>query len=893
MLKRLSSWSIAIVVIATAVIAGVVTGAEAADSGDITIETVANRADLISDGDALIRITLPKDADIDDLSVWVATSRHEERKNGDRDVTSEFAQRANGHIEGVVTGLRVGTNEVTARLADGRGAWLTVTNHPRGGPVFSGPQLQPWVCQEGAVDAQCNADPEISWLYKSTNPLLDGLQDYDPEHPAGDVATTTTDEGVDVPFIVRVETGYQDRDQYRIAMLWQPGEDWERWQPQEQWNHKLFISHGGSCGVDYTTSEAPTTDYAGTFDFLPDGLADAFGDSPTVALGRGFAMMSTALSNTGHNCNVVTEAESIMMAKEHLVETYGDLRYTIGSGCSGGSIAQHTIANAYPGLYQGLVVTCSFPDTLSPGLQFSDYHLLRKYYESADRLTDGNFWNPLQWAAVEGHLLPINAITADEGLFKGAIIPTNECAGVAAGQGYDPDSNPDGVRCSIIDAAINIFGPRDSRVWTEQERAIGRGFANSPLDNTGVQYGLEALTSGVITADQFVDLNAKIGGLTIDAQPRAERSTADLPALTNTYRSGMVNTANNLSEVAIIDHRGPDPGIAHDARWSWVMRDRLIREQGDADNQVIWYGAVPLIGDPSYSTDALLSMDRWLTAVEADESDAPLADKIVQDRPADVHDRCTQVQAISDESGLFLPVGDRLIDDLTGGALDRLNGVLNPVLDPAMNLVVDPVSDIVCGLGPVSELIKTDFATPRIVAGDNNYSDNAKCQLKPLDRADYGAVRFSDEQWATLEATFPEGVCDFSKPGVGYTETVPWMTYQNADGSVIYGGEPMGAPPVSTPFQGPAQAATAAFGSSERAGSDVTTSDPAASDGDVVRASADVAVSGVLAQTVSSATLPDAGAPWSLRYALAVGSALLLTGVTLTFRRTWAPSVLR
>ncbi len=178
MLKRLSSWSIAIVVIATAVIAGVVTGAEAADSGDITIETVANRADLISDGDALIRITLPKDADIDDLSVWVATSRHEERKNGDRDVTSEFAQRANGHIEGVVTGLRVGTNEVTARLADGRGAWLTVTNHPRGGPVFSGPQLQPWVCQEGAVDAQCNAEPEISWLYKSTNPLLAGLQEF-------------------------------------------------------------------------------------------------------------------------------------------------------------------------------------------------------------------------------------------------------------------------------------------------------------------------------------------------------------------------------------------------------------------------------------------------------------------------------------------------------------------------------------------------------------------------------------------------------------------------------------------------------------------------------------------------------------------------------------------
>ncbi|HWV26938.1 MAG TPA: DUF6351 family protein, partial [Aeromicrobium sp.] len=507
-------WFTTAIVVATTVLIG--SGATATAAGpvdEIRIESLSNRADLVSDGNALVRITLPSDADVDDLTVWVGTTRHAEQRPDDRDVTAAFAERPNGQVEGVVEGLRVGSNELTARLPDGRGAWLTITNHPRGGPVFSGPQLQPWRCQPGAIDEQCNQDPEITWLYKSTNPLLDGLQPYDPENPAGDVASTTTDEGVTVPFIVRVETGYQDRDQYRIAMLWQPGRAWDRWSPQEQWNNKLFISHGGSCGVDYATDEAPTTDYSGTFDFLPDGLADAFGDSPTVALGRGFAMMSTALANTGHNCNVVTEAESIMMAKEHLVETYGDLRYTIGSGCSGGSIAQQTIANAYPGLYQGLVVTCSFPDTLSPGLQFSDYHLLRKYFESTDRLTDGLFWNPLQWASVEGHLLPINAITADEGLFKQAIIPTNPCVGVDPDQLYDPDANPGGVRCSIIDAAINVFGPRDETVWTEQEHEIGRGFAGSPLDNVGVQYGLESLRSGVITAAQFVDLNQKIGGL--------------------------------------------------------------------------------------------------------------------------------------------------------------------------------------------------------------------------------------------------------------------------------------------------------------------------------------------------------------------------------------------
>lgn len=776
-----------------------------APAEDVVLETLSNRADLVFDDNALVRITLPDGADPDDLRVWLDDTRHTSSRKGDRDVTAAFAERPNGELEGVVRGLRVGTNELTARLSDGRGAWLTITNHPRGGPIFSGPQLQPWRCQPTATDAQCNQEPTISWLYRSTNPLLDGLQPYDPANPPRDVATTTTDEGVTVPFVVRVETGYQNRDQYRIAVLWQPGEPWQRWRPQPQWNNKLFIPHGGSCGVDHETGTAPTTDYAGTFDLGIPVVADALGDSPTVALGRGFAMLSTALANTGHNCTVTSEAESLMMAKEHLVETYGDVRYTIGSGCSGGSIAQQTIANAYPGIYQGLVVTCSYPDSLSPGLQFSDYHLLRKYFESSKRLTDGKFWNPLQWAAVEGHLLPLNAVTADEGLFKQAVIPTHPCAGVSDEERYDATSNPGGVRCSIIDGAINVFGPRPESVWTPQEKQIGRGFAGSPLDNTGVQYGLEALRSGAITPEQFVDVNEKIGGLDIDVQPRAKRSVADPTALTNAYRSGMVNTASNLSEVAIIDHGGPDPGLAHDARWAWAMRDRLTREQGHADNQVIWYGVTPMIGDPSYSKEALLAMDRWLASVESDERDVPLADKVVQDRPGDLHDRCTQTQGISSEDGLFLPVADPLLDDLTGGALDGLNSALNPVLDPALNLVVDPVSDLVCGLGPVSDLVKTDFATPRIVAGDNNYSDNAKCHLKPLRRTDdYGAFGLTDAQWARLEAAFPEGVCDYSKPGVGFTRTVPWLTYQNADGSVVYGGTPMGRAPRSAPFGGAA-----------------------------------------------------------------------------------------
>ena len=98
----------------------------------------------------------------------------------------------------------------------------------------------------------------------------------------------------------------------------------------------------------------------------------AIEQSYVKALGLGFAVASTALDNLGHNCNVVTQAESLVMVKERLVEQYGELRYTLGTGCSGGSITQHHVANAYPGVYQGLIVTCSYPDVFTTAVQFAE-----------------------------------------------------------------------------------------------------------------------------------------------------------------------------------------------------------------------------------------------------------------------------------------------------------------------------------------------------------------------------------------------------------------------------------------------------------------------------------------------------------------------------------------
>jgi hypothetical protein len=92
------------------------------------------------------------------------------------------------------------------------------------------------------------------------------------------------------------------------------------------------------------------------------------------------------------------------------------------------------------------------------------------------------------------------------------------------------------------------------------------------------------------------------------------------------------------------------------------------------------------------------------------------------------------------------------------------------------------------------------YGTPRTVAGDPITTDANKCQLKPLRRSAYLPVRFTDAEWVELTRTFPRGVCDYARPGVDQRPTIPWLTYQTASGQVIYGGRPLGRPPVSTPL---------------------------------------------------------------------------------------------
>ena len=683
------------------------------------IKVLSNRADLVSGGDALVQVKVPKGTQRSELHLTA----------GDRNVTRALKSVGPRRYRGLIKRMPEGRVPLVARIRGGNAAKLKLTNHPIGGPIFAGPQIQPWDCQDTAVDEQCNERPTFEFFYLPEGAPTSGaplpgvsgngsggpFQPYDPANPPTDVSSTTTTEGVTVPFIVRLEQGYIDRDQYAIAALYDPTKPWKATKPQPQFNHRLVITHGFSCDTEYKTGDAPSV-------LVPK------------VLGGGFVVMANALDHAGHNCNLLTQAESIVMTKERVIDRYGTVDWTIGSGCSGGSLTQQQVANAYPGVYQGITPQCSFTDAWSSAMQYEEYFFGLEFLQNPSRWGPGVAYDPVAMTRFFDHPNPANPISFTTAIPNSGD-PSRPCPGVPDEQVYDATSNPDGVRCTLQDYMVNAFGV-DERGWAR------RGF-----DNVGIQYGLKGLREGLISPAQFADFNSGIGGGDLDLNITPERTPADPIALKRLYRTGAINSANNLDQVAIIDLRGPDPGAFHDVYRTYAMRARLERNFGTAANQVLWRGSVPLVGDPSFADDSVFAVDRWLAKVDADKRDIPLSQKIIEDKPEAVGDRCT------DGAGVDVPAA-------------------------------------------VCDASVTSYGTPRQGAGGPLSEDIMKCQLKPLDRGDY-PVTFTDDEWTKLERAFPDGVCDWSKPGVDQGGAIPWLTYQDKQGDVIYGGKPLGDPPKS------------------------------------------------------------------------------------------------
>jgi hypothetical protein len=645
-----------------------------------------------------------------------------------QDITSSFAVRADGRFLGLVSGLRVGSNELTARTSsseddeNGSGAAsITITNHPIGGPVFSGPQVEPWVCNNIAnglpapTDAQCDDPAQFRFFYMST--ATHQFAPFDPSSPpaAGLVATTTTDQGVTVPYVVRRERGVEDRGIYDIAVLSDPSQPWAPWAPQAGWNHKVVWEFGPSAAVHHSNGAPQPV------------LVDP-------ALSRGFMVANNSLNTHGQNENMVVSAEATMMLKEHIADTYGSIRYTIGSGCSGGSIEQYVMTADYPGLVNGIMPNCSYQDSWTTGNEVGDCHLLEHFFNS----TAPGAFSPAQQAAVMGTQDTSVCAVWDATFAQGGNPSLAANCDLPASIVYNPATNPTGVRCTPQDYEVAIWGRRPQD-----------GFARRPVDNEGIQYGLHALNAGKITPDQFVALNQGIGGVDINLNFQAARTVADPGSVAIAYRAGQVTNGREWADVPIIDLRGShNVNDIHTDFHSYAARARLDEANGTHANQIIWtWQAGPglfqnIVPSPTVALQSFLLMDRWLSAIEADSRHVPLSQKVLADRPADAVDACF------------------------------VNG--QEVTDQATCRATFPF-----------------FADARIAAGGPLADDVMQCQRRPLDPNAY-AVTFTASQLTSLRAAFPTGICDFGRPGVAQRPSVSWLTFANGPG-----GEPLGPAPRS------------------------------------------------------------------------------------------------
>jgi hypothetical protein len=218
----------------------------------LQLRLVSNpRPEMVSGGDALVRIDVPAGAAAADVRVTL---------NG-TDVTTAFrADPARGTMIGLVTGLRNGPNTVAATSKNSAKAQLTLVSHSITGPVFAGPHETPFVCQTNEfklrsgvtlgqpLDADCSVATRVDYLYRSTaggalKPLAE------PKNPPADLATTTTSLGRTVPYIVRMETGTINRGIYQIAMLHDLAHDAvpDRWTRSTGWNGRLIYFFGSGC----------------------------------------------------------------------------------------------------------------------------------------------------------------------------------------------------------------------------------------------------------------------------------------------------------------------------------------------------------------------------------------------------------------------------------------------------------------------------------------------------------------------------------------------------------------------------------------------------------------------------------------------------------------------
>jgi Tannase-like family of unknown function (DUF6351) len=723
--------------------------------GALAITVVSSPAHLVSGGDARIEVSVPTNVPLSAVTVTL---------NG-ANVTSAFAADSEGNhqLEGVVTGLAAGKSTLVARTSgkNARRESLTLINHDIQGPMFSGPRQVPFVCATTNNAAgfglppipqteTCETPTVVSFVY--VNPANQFLP-YDPAAPppAGSIRQTTTMDGKTVPMILRWERGVINRFMYSILML-SPTSQQTATPDLSAWNDKALYSFSGGVAIGRTQGAASGGDlrhFAG--------------------LSMGYAVLYSSGNRTNTHYNLQLGGETAIMVKDRFVSAYAEPEYTIGVGGSGGAIQQYVYGQNHKGLLDGGVPQYSYSDMVTQTIHVGDCELLERWADakSVDPLSMWRTW--VNRTLIEGLSTSATWPNPYAGLLGWPASGTGSSECTAGWRGLSPLTLNPHFFTNVPGYNQAVHGPVEWTHWGDLVNIYGEdetGFARSPWDNVGVQYGLAALRDGNITGEQFLDLNANVGSWKepvdmiqegcpyvpaacatgdIDVWSRrnmnlspdggvtpAVRREGDRRAQHAAYRSGMV--FRGKLDIPVIDwrHYLEHRLDMHHSHQSFATRQRLLNYDGDASNQIVWFtDARPGTQQFDQTPQAFLVLDQWLANIKANPRKS-----VAENKPAAAVDSCFST---------------------TGSLLASGDDVWNGILDDGPNGACTNVFPL--------------YSSSRIVSGGPIAGSIFKCQTQSVSRAIrrgvYGSWEPTEAEEDRLREIFPSGVCDYTKRDAG------------------------------------------------------------------------------------------------------------------------------
>jgi len=684
----------------------------------IQLRAVSTKPWLVTGGDLLVEVIIDESLSRAQLSMSLDGS----------DISDQFRETAATTLQALMTDIPEGDSTF---LVEHRGAQLSeslnLTNYPSIGPIISGPHEQPYVCQTeqfvtvagdtlgSALDSNCSIPTRVDYVYWSIldevfKPLPLDAETLPPE----DMGLITIMGQVIEPYIVRVETGTVNRAVYEIAMLHNPlngSRFLNPWNRSSNWNDKLVYTHGGGCRAGWHQQGIRTGGV------MRRGLFE-----------QGYALTSATLNVFGQNCNDLLASETHIMVKERFIEHYGEPVHTIATGASGGSYQSHQTADNYPGVFDGIIVSSSFPDvTTATIFTLADSRLLHNYFSTLEVET----FTQEQQRAVSGFGVWESIANLSRGAAR--LDPLFNVETPLEDQGGEISipqlreelysaTNLRGIRATVYDHSVNIYGTITNPLDPKQN------IAQRPLDNVGVQYGLLALNQNILTVQQFLDLNRDIGGFDRDMNHVPERHRADVQANKRAIESGRVLFGGaGLASTPVIDYRTYNDhlegGDIHMIVHQFSTRQRLVNANGHADNHVMQVGGQWGFIEGQDDLGSLFrQMNFWIQNIQADSLEPDPAFRVVRNKPANLTDSCW---------------------DTTGETIE---------------LVEEPLgfnSESRCGQ------LYPSYQSPRQVAGAPLANDIVSCQLKKIDLEDY-VISFTADEYQQLLNVFPGGVCDWS-----------------------------------------------------------------------------------------------------------------------------------